>query len=190
MSKQEADTIFVEMLPFFERMATGTAIKLNKQLETHLVTNEAYLHMFKNLDSIQTEKDLQKLVVNFIVKNIGWTNSQINKQERLSIHDELIQDDENEESNKLEDKSDLDLEQKIEIERWYTEKLALLQMYRQQETDKVKQIIFDCYFNKGITKGIAMAKHLGINKNAGCQLVKQMKQDIKEYANKNKNNIK
>lgn len=189
MSKQEADNIFVEMLPFFERMAKGTAVKLNKNLETHLVTNEAYIHMVKHIETINTEKDLQKLVVNFIVKNIGWTNSQINKQERLSIHNELILNDD-EESDEIQDNSDLDLEQKIEIERWYTEKLSLLQMYRAQETDKVKQIIFDCYFNKGITKGIAMAKHLGINKNAGCQLVKQMKADIKEYANKNKNNIK
>lgn len=186
MSKQDADKIFVEMLPFFERMATGTAIKMGKNLETHLVVNEAYLHLIKNLENIETEKDLQKLVVNFIVKNIGWTNSQINKMERLNKHDELIID--NDDENEIIDNTYIELDQKLEIERWYTEKKCLLAMYRQQQTDRVKQIIYDCYFEKGITKGISMAKHLGINKNAGCQLVKQMKADIRAFAENYKQN--
>jgi hypothetical protein len=190
MSKKEADEIFVELLPFLQRMAKGTSFKMNKTLTTDLIVNEAYLHVYKNLDKINDPKDLEKMAVNFIVKNIGWANSQINKQERVNVHDEQVDYDDEDNTNEQIDTTEEDLEDKIEIEQWYNNKLSILQMYRNQEKDKIKQIIFDCYFNKGITKGIAMAKHLNINKNAGCQLVKQMKQDIKQYQTQITNNIK
>ena len=54
-------------------------------------------------------------------------------------------------------------------------------MYYQQETNKYKKIIYECYFHKGITKGVHLAKHLGINKDYGCSYIKQLKLDLFNY---------
>jgi DNA-binding transcriptional regulator LsrR (DeoR family) len=58
-------------------------------------------------------------------------------------------------------------------------------MYKEQETDKVKLIIFDLYYNRGITKGIDLAKHLGINKDYACKYIREMKQTIRNYEKQN-----
>lgn len=54
-------------------------------------------------------------------------------------------------------------------------------MYRDQEKDKIKQIIYECYFVKGITKGVDLAKHLGINKDYASKYIREMKSDIQEF---------
>jgi len=80
------------------------------------------------------------------------------------------------------------IDSKLEIEFWYNDKKCLLQMYREQEQDKIKQIIFDCYFNKNITKGKDLAKHLNVNKDYSCKYIRELKSDIREFTNKNNNN--
>lgn len=179
------DDYFVKLLPMLEPIVKGVAYKQNKKLDTYAVINEAYLHMVKYQDSIQTEKQLEKLVVNFINQNIIWTNSKINKQER--VHHQDKNEEERDDSNHVATKhrttedDEEDLQVKIQIEKWYDEKQCILEMYRNAETDKIKQIVYDCYFKKGITVGTALAKHLGINKDYACSYIRIMKKDINDY---------
>ena len=195
MNKEEIDAYFISKLEMFEKIAAGILYKQNKRINKDVVINEAYLHL-SQVKAIESPIQLEKIVVNFIKMNIGWTNSRINKQEKISNHNDLINtnymtygDDgdkvikiENSFSQQIVDEdSDIELLAKIEIEKWYDSKQAILFLYRQQEEDKIKQIIYDCYFNKGITKGLDLAKHLGVNKDYASKYVREMKQSIRDF---------
>jgi hypothetical protein len=175
MNKKQMDDYFVKLLPILEPIVKGVAYKQNKKLDTYAVINEAYLHMVKYQETITTEKQLEKLVINFINQNIIWTQSKINKQEKVNDNiGEYF-------GNEVDEDIEISLQQKIEIEKWYDTKQCILQMYRDTEQDKIKQIVFDCYFKKGITKGTALAKHIGINKDYACLYIRTMKKDINDY---------
>lgn len=191
MTKKEIDDYFVNILQMLEKITEGIKYKQKKyHLTKDLVINEAYLHVIKNIDSIKNEKDIEKMAVQFIKMNIGWTNSQINKQERVNNnYQETTEDDDNDFSKdkpitktiEIEDDYDIELLQKLEIEKWYNERKCILAEYRQQEQDKIKQIVYDCFFKKNITTGVKLAKHLNINKDYSCKYIREMKQSIQLF---------
>ena len=176
MSKEQADIYFVELIPILGPIVDGIAYKQNKRYDKDAVINEAYIHMLSHLDSCTSQNELKKLVVNFIKQNITWTNSSLNKRELLNK--------ENPQMPIIEEADDFDinLKQKIEIEKWYNNKQTILTMYRQQLKDNVMAVIYDCYFKKNITKGVNLAKHLNINKDAACKYIRELKANIREYA--------
>ena len=59
--------------------------------------------------------------------------------------------------------------------------MCCLEAYRSQEPARVKQVIYDVYFKKGITKGTELGKHLNVNKDYACKYIRTMKQDINEF---------
>ena len=138
MSKQEIDNYFVNIIPMLTRTAKGIKYKQNKNyIETDVIVNEAYIHVIKNIDIIQEVKDVEKVATQFIKMNITWQNSKLNKMERLNDnYQSTTEDDEDDFSqnktisityNDQED-FDIELEQKLEIERWYNEKKCMLAM--------------------------------------------------------------
>lgn len=200
MNKTEIDNYFVQFMPILIPIVDGIKYKLNKQyITTDTVINEAYLHVYKNSDSIQTTTQLEKIAVNFIKMNIGWTNSQINKMEKVNNNlDNASTEDEDDTSLnyhktitkniETEDKIDESLSEKIELEKWYNEKKCILEMYRAQEKSKIIKIIYDCYFEKHITSGKDMAAHLEIDKGSAWRYIRIMKSELQKFIKNN--NIK
>lgn len=189
MTNQEKNDYFVSIIPMLEKIVKGICYKNSKRIDTHAIINESYLHLYKYIDTIETEDELQRLVIKFIRSNIEWTNSKINKDERVNTTFELSDNrkDTNYEptNERTTEDDDAELNDKIDIELWYIERKCLLDMYRAQEEDKVKQIVFDCFFIKGITKGTLLAKHLKINKDYAAKYIREMKQDIRDFTNNN-----
>ena len=200
MSKRDIDSYFVTIIPMLSKTAKGIKYKQNKAyIETDVIVNEAYIHVIKNIDSIQTPTDVEKIATQFIKMNITWQNSQLNKMEKVNDnYQETTEDDEDDFSqNKTitetfndEEDFDIELEQKLEIERWYNEKKCMLAMYRQQEKNKINQIIYDCFFIKGYQTGKDLAEHLQMDKGAAWRYIRIMKQAIKKYADEYNNNNK
>lgn len=175
MTQTEINEKFTSIIPMLEGIVKGIAYKAGKKLDTHAVINEAYLYIYDNSQLCTTPDLLQRIAINWIKQNIYWTTSKLNKSESVNnLNETFYQDD-------IED--DSDLEDKIELERWYADRKATLELYRLYETDRVKQIIFDLYYHKGITKGVDLAKHLGINKDYACKYIRELKTDIKNFAN-------
>ena len=180
MSDEDINKFFVKNIKMLETIAKGIAYKNKKQyIQPTTAVNEAYLYIFEKCrNKFEDEDQLQRIVINFITKNIIWDNSSINKKERVMTSDYI--------PDVIDDFSE-SLDSKLEIEFWYNNKKCTLELYRNQEQDKVKQIIYDCYFKKGITKGVDLAKHLKINKDYACKYIREMKKDIREFQNKNNN---
>jgi hypothetical protein len=191
LTKKEIDDYFVNIIPMLTKTAKGIKYKQNKgNLETDVIINETYLHIQKNMDIIKENKDIEKIATQFIKMNIGWQNSQLNKMEKVNNNyqstteddeDDFSQDKTITETFNDEEDFDIELEQKLEIERWYNEKKCLLAMYRQQEKNKINQIIYDCFFIKDIKTGKQLAEHLKMDKGAAWRYIRIMKQSIKKY---------
>ena len=175
MLKSEYDKIFVKLLPLIEDVTKRLISKYHKYyLETGNVISYAYEHNLRFLDQLETTNQVQQYTLKFIRSNINWERSDLTKAEiikdsTLDGYDVTNEDDEAEYINK------------INIENWYSTKKSILVEYRRYESDKVFQIIYDCYFIKHITVGVLLAKHLGVNKDIGCWYIRQMKQRIRDF---------
>jgi len=182
MSDSDINNFFVKNIDMLQKIAKGIAYKQNKKyINTSTAINEAYLYIYEKCrDKFSNEDQLQRIVINYIKMMTIWNGSvSFTHLEKVMTTDYI--------PDTIDDFND-NFEDKLEIELWYNDRKCLLSLYREQEEDKVKQIIFDCYFKKGITKGIDMAKHLKINKDYACKYIREMKKDVKSFSNKNNNN--
>ena len=179
MTDKQINEFFVKNINMLEKIAKGIAYKQNKKyIHPTTAVNEAYLYIFEKCrDKFKNEDELQRIVINYIKMMTIWNGSVSFSNLEKTMSSSYIPD--------VIDEFYENLDSKLEIEFWYNERKCLLQMYRTQEQDKVKQIIFDCYFTKGITKGTEMAKHLNINKDYACKYIRGMKKDIREFKNNN-----
>jgi hypothetical protein len=181
VSDSDINDFFVNNMDMLQKIAKGIAYKQNKRyINPCTAVNEAYLYVYeKCMNKFSNEDQLQRIVINYIKMMTIWNGSvSFTHLEKVMTSDYIpdVIDDFYE-----------NLDSKLEIEFWYNDKKCLLQMYRDQEQDKIKQIIYDCYFNKGITKGVKLAKHLQINKDYACKYIREMKKDIRDFQDKNNN---
>ena len=161
-------------------IAKGIIYTYNRtHLDSSLMIAESFEHIKKIQNKITNEHQLQRNVINFIKQNIVWSNSQVNLKNKVNNQD---YDSMEEYFDNLEQEDfDIELEQKIEIEKWYIERKCILEMYRNQEKNREKRNIFDCYFKKDLKTGYKLSKHLGINKTYCYKYIKEMKKDIMDY---------
>jgi hypothetical protein len=183
LTDQEINTHFVSLIPLLRPIVKGVAYKQKKSyIEEDAAINEAYIYIIENKHLLISKDTLQRIAINFINKSIIWNNSKLSTVERINN-----QSDSPYIPDQIDD--DSDILDKIATEKWYADKKCEIVMYRAQEKNKIKSIIFDCYFEKGITKGTDLAKHLGINKDYSSKYIREMKHDIREFV-KNLNNEK
>lgn len=179
MTKQEIDNHFVKILPLLETVTLGLLTKKGyHSIDHHAIINEVYLYLLENQSICNTPEFMQRISINWINKSIGWSNSKVHRQ-----HLEKVGDRTHTSISSLivEIEDDSTIQDKIELENWYNEKISILSLYRQQEPSREKQIIFDLYFKKGLVKGVDLAKHLRINVTYGARYLKQLKEDIKNF---------
>jgi hypothetical protein len=181
VSDSDINNFFVKNIDMLQKIAKGIAYKNNKKyINPSTAINEAYLYIYEKCrDKFSNEDQLQRIVINYIKMMTIWNGSvSFTNLEKVMTSDYI--------PDTIDD-FDENFDDKLEIELWYNDRKCLLSLYREQEQDKVKQIIFDCYFKKGITKGIDMAKHLKINKDYACKYIREMKKDVKDFSDKNNN---
>jgi hypothetical protein len=181
VSDSDINNFFVKNIDMLQKIAKGIAYKNNKKyINPSTAINEDYLYIYEKCrDKFSNEDQLQRIVINYIKMMTIWNGSvSFTNLEKVMTSDYI--------PDTIDD-FDENFDDKLEIELWYNDRKCLLSLYREQEQDKVKQIIFDCYFKKGITKGIDMAKHLKINKDYACKYIREMKKDVKDFSDKNNN---
>lgn len=175
ITEQDISDYFTTHIDMMRLVARGVAYKNGRSIHEDVVISECYIYCYNNIKKINTKLDLRKFSIQWINQNLIWTNSQLNIKNgchSLEHNDFFYQQ---------EDELDLALENKIEIEKWYNEKIYILNSYRIQEKDLIKQIIFDVYFKKKIIKGLDVAKHLNINKDLASRYIRELKADIYDY---------
>lgn len=181
ISDKDINDFYTNNIKMLEKIAAGVSYKKNRNINPSATISESYLYIYKIKDKINSIDDLQRYIIHWIKQMVGtWGNNNklINDEGNKKIDVSYIPE-------VVDDFSD-NIDDKIETEMWYNNVRCIMDMYKEQETNKIKLIIFDCYFNKGIIKGADMAKHLNINKNYACSYIKQLRTDIKEFYIKKK----
>lgn len=196
MTNMTINQINDHIIAFHPILLTVVKGLLAKQHKTHIdpnvVISEAYIHLIKNKENCTDTVYVEKLLVNFAKKNIGWTNSSINKQEKITsqidMMTELYMHEDSNQYHQIELDDDIDITNKIKIEDWYTTRLFILDEYYHQLTDPVKKRIYEVYFYNNKKKGKDFAAHFQstrINKDYAAKLIREMKADIKTFYNNN-----
>jgi len=179
VTKKQIDDFYILNIDMLEKIAAGISYKNNKGINPSAAISESFIYVMNIKNKIKPT-DLQKVVINYIKQEVGaWSNSQLNLKEGKKRLDTYYVPDKADDTYES-------IDDKIKLEIWYSDRKSILFMYRKQETNKIKQIIFDCYFNKGLTKGLDMAKHLKINKDYASKYIRELKMDVKNFYEQNK----
>jgi len=143
-------------------------LKLN--IDADVIINEAYIQCVKGLTNNLEQHEINARMYNLIKKEIFW-----NRESKK----EVITSEENE---YIEDVIDTDLEEKLLIEERYNLQMSACKHYRDTQKDQVKKIVFETYYDKGITSCRKMGSHFGISTMSAHSYIKEMKQEIKQIA--------
>lgn len=207
-NKQDIDKHFTNLYPMLEKITKGLIFKYKKHRQDYdytTVISLAYFYLLENTDKFETQDEMQRLIINWINKSIMWKNSKLNREFSEKVYKQKHSDEPDEnhilpivrttiEDHNFEsfketiDDSDECIEDKIYLENWINERKSCLSSYYNQLQTLEDKIIFETYFIRNITKGIDVAKELGINENRASIFLRKMKQDIKDYYQNNFNN--
>lgn len=187
MNKNKIDEFFLKEEKWLREIIKAQIFLKKSKIEVGDLLSGLYMHIYKCKNEIKDEKTLKKYCSRFIMMECEWYNSKHNKQARCisDVHEDYI-------INGIEDIED-DLDDKIENERWYNECKWYLESYRQTITEKYKKIFFDVYFdfaNQGKKSSVRkIAAHFNISNTSAHNMICDMKNDIKMYHSKNKQEI-
>lgn len=142
--------------------------KLGSQLDASTVISNSYLHCVKI--ECGDHNTMKSYMLNTIKKQIMWSGSNSNREERINSSDDLV--------NIVDDTTDLD--SKIEQEKVYNRNKAYIEIYRSNCKDRVSQIVLSAYVDKGYNTARAMAKYFDIPVSSAHYMIKDIKQKLRE----------
>ncbi len=145
-------------------------LNIPTSIDADAVINNAYLHCTKVHLPEMTQDKAKSYLLNTIKYELIWTQGSRTKRDDIYRSQEHLGDD-------IDDTTDLD--HKIQIEERYSFKKAMVEIYRSQQHDRIKQIVFEAYYDKGHSTQTALAKYFNINSTSAYFLIKEIKENIK-----------
>lgn len=146
-------------------------LNIPTSIDADAVINNAYLHCAGLNTQDMTEDKAKSYLLNTIKCDLIWTQGSKTKKQDLYRSQEYTMD-------VIDDPTDL--EHKIEIEDRYNFKKALVEIYRTEQKDRIKKIVFEAYYDKGHSTQTALAKYFNINSTSAYFLIKEIKENINQ----------
>lgn len=145
-------------------------LNIPSSIDADAVINNAYIHCTKvNIPDMTTDK-AKSYLLNTIKYELIWTQGSRSKRDDVYRSQEY-------EGDMMDDTTDLD--HKVTVEEQYNFKKAIIEIYRSQQHDRIKRIIFEAYYDKGHSTQTALAKYFDINSTSAYFLIKEIKENIK-----------
>ena len=139
--------------------------KMGSYIDADTVINNSYLHVV-NIDGDPDK--VKGYLLNTIKYQILWSTSKSHRDDKITAiehpNTEPIDDD--------------DLVHKLREDKAYSFNKGLLEIYRNEITDKIQLIVFEAYVDKGYITSRAMAIYFGITHTSAYYLIKELKQNI------------
>ena len=145
-------------------------VRMNSHIYADTFINNSYLHVLSINDDTACEEKVKSYLLNTIKCQVLWSTSQSNNDDRVTAIEE----------GKQQDCENTDLEWKIQLEEQYIRKKSIIEIYRNSINDRIKQIIFEAYYDKGLTTQKELSQYFNISMTAAHFLIKEIKQGIKE----------
>lgn len=140
-------------------------------VDADAVINNAYLHCIDITVDDPTIDKAKSYLLNTIKYELIWTQGSKTKKQDIYNSQLYVGD-------VVEDLSDI--EYKIKMEDKYNYKKAMVEIYRKEQTDRIKRIVFEAYYDKGYSTQTALAKYFNINNTSAYFLIKEIKKNINE----------
>lgn len=145
-----------------------------------VVINNSYLYVADIKDDTNDENKVKSYLLNTIKRQIQWSNSISNDQERVNANEIDIPNDSDDED---------DLNHKIKEEMKYQNQKAFIEIYRRTVPNRIKSIIFEAYFDKGYTTSRSMAAYFNIPDTSAYYFIREIKQELNRIQDENQDRI-
>lgn len=155
------DKFYTDNYSLLVSAAKRRITQLKKNVEPESLVSSSYLYVVGKCNTI-TEEEIPRLAFGFILLELVRTNSQTNLKERLNPVD--LDFDISDTNNQV-DKLLL----KIDVVDFVN------------TLNRTDQIIFEVYFNKGITTKRELAEHFNIDPSSALIYINDIKTKFKSY---------
>jgi hypothetical protein len=177
ITKKHIDTYFKDNYTFLEKIAKYHIFKNKRLINPDELIAEAYLYINNKLELLEELNDINTFTCQYIIMETRWLNSKNNK---ISPRNVIEFNDDN---NTIDEDSHTD--DLVELELWYNDQRAKLEIFRSTITKKEDLIFFDVYWNR-VRQGQRVsvreiAKHFNITPTASHILIVKMRNDINNY---------
>lgn len=157
---------------------TSYFVKRSKlRLSVQTVISNSYLKMLQINPEIKHEHEIKGYLFHLIKYEIIWNGTESKKELVNSLDFDLLKDE-------TVDEFLINLQEELKIQNYR----AALELYRNQQKDRVKKIFFETYFDKGYNTTRSIAKHFNISEFSSHGLITEMKQDIRQLLEKHELN--
>lgn len=160
---------YIEVLKYTKHFIQR--LKIPSSVDADAVINNAYIHCTKLDLQDATQEKAKSYLLNTIKYDLIWTQGSRTKKDDIYKSQEYIGDS-------IEDNSDLD--HKLAQEEIHSVRKSIIEIYRTEQKDVVKKIIFEAYYDKGYSTQTALAKYFDINCTSAYYLIKEIKKNINE----------
>jgi hypothetical protein len=143
--------------------------RLKSKLDADTVINNAYIKSLGYKNVVTEEYEAKAILFQLIKCELLW-NSDSKKELITSVESDYVPEQE-----------DTDLQEKILYELKYNEQKTILELYRSQINDRVKQYFFEAYYDKQICTTRRIAEHFNISTASAHLLIVEMKDDIRRF---------
>ena len=135
-------------------------------VEPESVVSSSYIYLISKSDNI-TEDEIPRMAMGFICMELSWYSSKTNREENIRFEefDPLMVGEYNHIDNEI---------LKIDIEDF------------RNTLDRYEKIVFECYYERGLTKKRELAEHFMIDQTSAFFLIKNLKDKFIEYAESKK----
>jgi hypothetical protein len=152
--RNEIDKFYTDNYTLLVSAAKRRITQLKKSIEPESLVSSSYLYLVGKVDTIQ-EDEIERLAFGFIYFELMRYNSQTNLKERVNSVDS------NNQSNRLVLKIDIsDFEKTL---------------------DRVDAILWEVYYNKGITTKRDLAEHFNIDPSSALIYINELKAKFRNY---------
>lgn len=166
---EEINRYFNESYAELVTMAKGKCFKKNRKIPPDIYVTNAYTYLISIAHKIPSTPFIERYAKQYICREIEWTNSSIN----LKYTNAFTPNDTTLPAITLDD-NDTTFG-RIDI---YS------QLLEELKDDKINQIVFDCYVNKGINSVRKISTHFDINRDAAHKVLITLKKKLHEKSTK------
>lgn len=139
--------------------------RLNSQHEVNTIINNAYIKASESKHIYKEEHQAKAMFLQLIKCELLW-QSDSRKEIINSVENEYIPDT---------------IDDSLEDEIKFSDRLELLENYRGKIDDKIKLIFFETYYDKRVSTGRTIAKHFGISHTSAHFMINEMLDSIKHF---------
>ena len=124
-------------------------------------------------------QDIQSIAYRMIMTSCYWNNSKLNRD--ILLTQTPFEGTQDKEAIPVE-REDTQTQEKIELEKWFNDKKALLALYRERiRDDKPKQIVLDKILELQTTNSRKIGKHFDIYYLSAYAYIREIQEEIQDF---------